>query len=353
VRALWIGLGVALLAGTTGAQDSTTKTQVVALPVLGSAPETGLQYGAAAFATRTRSTSRPSQLQLTAVRTAKRQTMLRLESEYWSAADRWRVTTLLGWEQFPLTYYGVGDRTPSSAVESYTQRGPDVRLAVARAIAPTRWVEGSVRRLEQAVTPLAPDGALASGTVLGARGGRTVEATLGVITDSRDNVFASSRGHFVQLSGSVADAAIGSEFGYRGVRLDARRFQSLGADHVIAGQVLIEGRDGDVPFDQLVRYGTSRAVRGYELGRYRDRWGTAVQAEYRSPVVWRLGVVAFAGGGFLAPRPGALFDARFLPSVGVGARYRVDLVSKATLRADLAFGRDGATGLYIGFNESF
>ena len=80
-----------------------------------------------------------------------------------------------------------------------------------------------------------------------------------------------------------------------------------------------------------------------------------MQAEYRAPLIGRLGWAAFAGGGSVGRRPGALVDgdARFLPSYGVGARWVLFDRSRSTVRVDYGRGASGASGLYVAFNEAF
>jgi outer membrane protein assembly factor BamA len=193
------------------------------------------------------------------------------------------------------------------------------------------------------------------GSVVGSRGGRVAQLQGGALWDSRDNVFAAYRGTFVQVTGSAAAAAVGSEFDFRRLVLDARHFLTVGTRRVVAVQAVVETTGGAAPFDQVSLVGGSNYFRGYARGRFRDRHLATLQAEYRAPLVGRLGWAAFAGGGCVAPRVGELVggDARFLPSYGIGARWLLFARSRSTIRVDYGRGADEQSGLYVALNEAF
>jgi hypothetical protein len=108
----------------------------------------------------------------------------------------------------------------------------------------------------------------------------------------------------------VADAALGSEFGFRRLRVDLRGYRALPQRHVLAAQLLLQGVGGAAPFDQLALIGSNSAMRGYVPG-------------------------------------------RFLPTIGAGVRFRMDPVTRATIRVDYARGTAGQGGLYVAFSEAF
>lgn len=120
--------------------------------------------------------------------------------------------------------------------------------------------------------------------------------------------------------------------------------------HLLATQLQVAGVDGTPPFDQLALIGNSDIMRGYKRGRFRDRWTAAVQGEYRTPVWHRIGGVSFAGGGLAAPSLDAFSETRLLPTYGAVMRFQIDARQRTAIRVDYWRGRDGASGLYIGFS---
>jgi outer membrane protein assembly factor BamA len=310
-------------------------------------------------------------VQLLALYTAKAQARAVLDLDRWSAANRWRLTGRLEWQRFPLPYFGVGDQAPARAEEIYTPRGLLGFATLQRRVRGPLYAFGGYRWQDLAILDLDPAGALVAGTVPGSRGSRAAQLQAGLLHDSRDNIFASTRGSFAQLTAGAAAPWLGSAFAFRRVQLDARHFVPLGAlgdraagmRRVLALQGVVEGTGGTVPLDLLPQVGNSNWTRGYVRGRFRDRYLLAAQAEYRAPWFFgigdgwlareRLGYAVFAGGGAVAPRAGDLFGARFLPSVGLGGRYLLLPRSGTTVRVDYGVGTAGQSGLYLNFNEAF
>jgi outer membrane protein assembly factor BamA len=251
-----------------------------------------------------------------------------------------------------LPYYGIGEATPIGDKEIYTPRGIDLQVTAQQRLRQSLYGVLGARVLDQRLR-FDSAGALAAGTTVGTAGGRTVELTGGALLDTRDHLFAPERGTFSQLTFTMSDRALGSQYTYQRLRLDARRYMRLAPSHVLAAHVVTIGTSGQVPFDQLPLSGGSDILRGYARGRYRDRYLAAAQLEYRSPFVRRVGAVAFAGAGTVGERLGALASSAVLPTYGVGLRVQIDPRQRTAVRADYGRGRDGASGLYIGFNQSF
>ena len=340
------------------AENETSKRRVNLLPVLGSAPETGFQYGLSLFATQQHAVAgtRPSSIISNAVRTTKGQARAFVDVDRWTVNNDWRFAGTAIWQQFPLPFFGIGENAEEAASELYTPRGTDLWGTMQRRVGGAQWVQGSVRRTEYEMLRTAPGGLLEPDTLTGSRGGRVVLATLAVISDSRDNLFAPSSGHYAEFGVTRADGAIGSQFSFTRVRAEARRYLAIprmASGNLLALQAQVVGVTEGAPFDQLAQVGSGSLMRGYLPGRFRDQWMTAAQAEYRSATWNGWGVALFGGAGAVAGTAGELFGARILPSVGGGLRLRMDPRTGATIRVDYARGTAGQTGLYVSFNEAF
>ncbi len=341
------------------APDSTPpKAKISFLPVLGSAPETGLQYGVALFATKAHAVpgTRPSSLISNAIRTAKGQTRAFVDFDRWTARNDWRFGGLAIWQQFPLPFYGIGDQTAEGDKELYTPRGTELNAFVQRRIARAQWIQLGLRRSEYAMIKTEPTGLLAPDTMPGSRGGRSIVANLSLISDARDNLFAPTRGHFAEFVASRADAALGSDFDFTRLRADLRAYRPAPfakGGHLLATQLVAQGITSNAPFDQRSPIGSASIMRGYVPGRFRDDWMLAAQTEFRSAIAGSWGYAVFAGAGAVAPTLGELAGARLLPSYGAGVRFRMDPKTGATIRVDYARGTPGQSGLYVSFNEAF
>ena len=365
LRTRIVGALAALFAAgaTVGAQgqavgqtrDSVARRRIQPLPALASAPETGLQYGATVLAVWEPAAilkTRPASLTASALRTAKQQTRLRVDAEHWSLGNRRRLAGSLQWQEFPLPYFGIGDVAPAVAEETFTPKGTEATLMIYERFAASWYATAGIRHVNQRISAES-SGVLRFGAIQGSRGGRITEWSAGVMTDTRDNLFAPRDGRWVQLSYSRSVVGVWSDFGYGTMRLDARAYRSLANENVIATQFQLTTVDGNAPFDQLALVGNSDILRGYARGRYRDRTMAALQTEYRSPIRHRLGATIFAGAGTTGSSLIALGSSRLLPTYGAGLRVQLDQRQRTGIRADYGRGREGASGLYIGFNQAF
>jgi len=94
-------------------------------------------------------------------------------------------------------------------------------------------------------------------------------------------------------------------------------------------------------------------MRGYYLGRYRDKNMITLQAEYRwVPVFWRVGLAAFAGIGDVAATLGDFDLGRFKYTYGLGLRFVIDPKQRLHLRVDFGFGKE-TSGVYFTAAEAF
>ncbi len=338
------------------AADSSGRRRIQPLPAIGSSPESGLQYGATVLTVWTPPAARrarPSLLTTTILRSVKAQTRVILEAERWSANNARRLAGNFAWQKFPLPYFGIGDTASELAEQVYTPRGIELGASVQQRIYGSWYATAGVRHIDQSITP-DTIGDLQLGVLPGSRGARVSEAIVGAISDSRDHILAPTSGNLLTLNVTRAAAGAFSDFTYTRWRVDARRYQPITGEHVLAGQVLMLGVQGTAPFDQLALVGGGDIMRGYTRGRYRDRWMLAAQTEYRTPVRYRVGAVMFAGAGVVSPTFGDLFTDRvLLPSYGAGVRFQLDARQRSAVRVDYGRGRDGASGLYVGFNQAF
>ncbi|MBY0488299.1 MAG: outer membrane protein assembly factor [Gemmatimonadaceae bacterium] len=352
-------LAIALCIPQRGSAQSTDSTQwrrrLQPFPAIASAPETGLQLGLtmlAVFEPPAARHARPASIVPTIIRSAKGQTRASVEGEYWSRENARRLWGSLAWQRFPLPYYGVGDQTPETAKETYTPEGIDAQATIQQRVHGQWYGLVSARLIDQTITADTTTGVLRTKTITGATGGRVSEVGVGLLRDSRDFVFNPHRGTLAQLTVTASRSAIGSDFSYVRRRLDVRQYVPVGAS-TLALNYLGLWIDGDaIPFDQLNLVGGGDMLRGYTRGRYRDVNLQAAQAEWRTPIRRRVGAVAFGGLGILNDHNSAT-STKALPTYGAGLRFQIDPRQRTAVRVDYGRGRDGASGLYIGFNQAF
>jgi len=334
----------------------TPRASTTILPVIGSAPETGAQFGLTAlrvYRLGPAATTRTSQQQIYAMYTAKSQARAFAQVERWTRDNAWHTKLRAEYQHFPLPYFGLGIDAPEASEEWYTSSGPLLEAQAQRRILPSTYVGGGARLTTAHVSHREAGRALESGNILGSDGG-TMSQLLGIVSrDSRDNVISAHSGNVVQLTGSWANHTWGSDYDFSRYVLELQGYRSLGgSEHVVAAQIRTQVTSGTAPFDQLVQYGSDTDLRGYTRGRYRDNHGASAQVEYRSPFHARLGVVGFAGVGTVGPTVSDLTSNTLLPSYGIGLRALMNASQRSMIRIDYGRGR-GSSGLYVALGQSF
>jgi outer membrane protein assembly factor BamA len=197
-----------------------------------------------------------------------------------------------------------------------------------------------------------PTGLLATGTISGSTGGMSAGLGFAANWDSRDNTFSAHSGSFYQVTGLFYRNAFGSDYTFTDIQIDARNFFEIGRTHVLAVQAGGEFIEGLPPFQSLAKFGGSNILRGYFDGRYRDKNGVALQAEYRIPVWWRFGIVGFAGVAQVADKINHFASNRFWFAGGLGLRFFWNPEERINLRLDYGIGTN-SSGMYVTVTEAF
>ncbi len=174
--------------------------------------------------------------------------------------------------------------------------------------------------------------------------------------DNRDYVYNPTKGGAFSIRPKFFTDWLGSDNDYTDTDFSGSYFLPLGTKGVLGFGLAGGLATGDVPFDGYQTYGTRNNLRGYPGGKYRGKYMVAIQSEYRYNIYNRWGAVAFAGTGSVwgnEENGEENFEKNWLPSIGLGARYKVSLEKRINIRLDYAIGVDGNQGLYFGIMEAF
>jgi outer membrane protein assembly factor BamA len=362
-----ISLLVLLLAGLTlqgpvaaqqarvSEKDSARAPQsgIYPLPIFFYTPETKFAGGAAVlFLYRDSVVRRASSITGNAIYTQKKQVVASCSGDLYFANGRTRFLGELTFQKYPNRFFGVGNETSESSEETYTPQTFLLRAVLYKNISSNINIGPALRYEHLSMRETASGGLLRSSAIPGSNGG--VSAGIGFVSnwDSRDNTFSARSGSFCQLTFLMYRSAFGSDYNYMDIQIDTRTFIEPFPEHVVAVQAGGEFIDGTVPFHSLVRFGGQSLLRGYYDGRYRDKNGVAVQAEYRLPVWWRFGAVGFMGAAQVADRIGRFSFDQFWVAGGVGVRFALNPEERINLRLDYGVGKN-SSGLYITITEAF
>jgi hypothetical protein len=286
------------------------------------------------------------------------------DSESWGAAviqqayldeDRWRILGGLGTAHLNYKFFGIGTNAGKGDFSiPLTQNVNGGVAEVLRRVTGDFFVGVRYQIASLRTSIDLQDLSSRPGRELPSPELQTRTASLGlhIQRDSRDNQFSPTSGSLVDLRADFSGKTWGGDIGYQAYSIAYNKYSTLREGHTLAFRGYSRFTGGDVPFFGLSLFGLGSDLRGYPTGQYRDRMMLATQLEYRLHLFWRLGMVAFAGVGEVAPDVGAMTVKNLLPSAGAGLRCMIAKENGINLRVDFAVGRK-TSAFYVGMGEAF
>lgn len=329
-------------------------SEMAAIPAVFRTPETGLGLGLAFIYTHDTSLTKPSPIVSGLMYSEKKQLLWVLGTKQ-TFADG--LFSLIGYGEitrFPQKFFGIGNRNSKNDEELYEERRNLLELGGEIKIYPnlSLGMKGLLRN--DANSKFEVDGKLASGTVRGSAGGRQQGYESFIYWETADDNFYPSQGNKVTLAYRKFAKALGSRYPFEGLKLDARDYQSITVDTIVATNLIVQGTNAGTPFYQMAQLGGNDILRGFFKGQYRDNKMAVLQSELRQSISERWRFAVFAGTGHVAHSWKDLSIEELKFSYGAGFRYQVTPKQKINLRADLGIGnpKDGPS-LYIYVMEAY
>jgi hypothetical protein len=342
-------------------KDSTRSASFFLLPVVSSAPETGLELGAStlySFYTDTSRVTRVSNVFAYGTFTTEGQQRASLSTSYWMPQNRYHYTAAVSYINFPFNFYGIGDATRKVNEQRISEKRFKVTLNGEKRLGNYVYIGYMLGgydyryRIENTGKPFE-----ANLTPQDRNGGAGFYAGPSVTFDNRNNNTYTTKG--MHLTGYLnVMHGIFSDNSYKGsfLNLEYAQFFSLHKRLVLGFNLQEQSLLGsESPFYLLPELGNDEMMRGYYNGRYRDKNMLAGQTELRYRISDRIGVVGFLGTG------GVFKDSfsfnQLKPNYGGGLRYFFDTEKGLTMRVDYGFGQKPAgenrqQGLYLSLGES-
>lgn len=348
VRSLW-----SQEAETTDSIDF--KTKIIALPILFFSPETNLGFGAASMFTfktdKSNKSLRPSQINVGGAYTLENQILSYASFDVWAKNNDIVIDGEIGYYRFFYYFWGIGEEP--RVQEQFSVNFPRLRFEGYHRIKDDFY--GGLKLTFDAfdITQRETGGRLENDLYYpGANGGKIAGAGIGLKYDTRNHNFYPTKGYNVYLSYERFDKGIGSDFNYHLLWLNAIRYFDLKKDRVIAANIYGRFTNGEVPFFHLSGVGGNSRMRGYYEGFHRDKQLVGWQVEYRSPLFWRIGFVAFAGNAIVGASITQLKIKNIKTTAGLGLRFKLDKERKINLRADYGMSKE-TNGFYFTIGEAF
>jgi hypothetical protein len=344
-------------------KDSSKRSSFVILPVLTSAPETGIEVGGAglySFYTDTvNHNTRVSNIFTYATITSKGQNRFSISTSYWEPQNEFHYTASVGYINFPFDFYGIGNNTRKADADHIGEKRFKINLTGETLLGNDLYAGFVAGAFKYAYSDNNTPGIFATDPQVQDRsGGTSLFVGPSFIYDSRNNNTYTTKGMIITSYLNIMQGVLNNN-NYQGgfFNIEYSEFFALNKKFVLGLDVQEQSLvGGQSPFYLLPELGSDEMMRGYYTGRYRDRNFIAGQTELRYRMSDRIGIVGFLGTGEVFHTTFSLPQLK--PDYGGGLRYFFDVEKGLSVRLDYGVGQKPAgesreSGFYIGLGEAF
>lgn len=336
--------------------DTVPKGENIILPLIFYLPETSVGISATGVYTfrfqGEKADSRPSQIIYSAVYTLKNQVLLLAPFELWRKNESQRIEGEIGFFKYFYNYYGVGPDSNTEDLENFDVVFPRVEFSFAEKLIGDIFLGGGIKYDYFNITEIDSTGLLSTNEPTGHTGGNKLNLVGLAFRDTRDNIYAPSKGLYTEAKFIWSSDNLISDYNYSKWEIDLRHYASIKPDYVLASQLWFSTASDGTPFFDLPYISSPNYARGFNDRRFLNYDLLNLQTELRYPIYKRFKGAAFLSSSFIPEQNENLFDRSPFWGYGVGLRYEVDPVDKVRFRLDLALG-GGDFNIYFTLNEAF
>ena len=327
-------------------------------PTLAYSPETRWEIGFSSlyiYSAKRDLLNRLSEVKAFTFYTLENQYGIWLDHMLYTDKNKWFFLGRARYQSFPLLYFGIGPDSQSERISLIDGNYSLFRERFLRAVIPSLYVglELDYQRLSSVkykdVTPNHQQPSV------GANGSTNLGLGLGILYDNIHNALNPRKGIYSEWVVLNYNRDFGSDFNFTSYITDNRFYVPVKKNTVLAAQLYGQFTLGNAPFNTLSLMGGESLMRGYYLGRYRDKNLIAGQLEYRIlPFKFsrRWGASAFMAAGQVYDENETFQFKNLLPTGGLGLRFLVFPEKDIYTRIDVAFTEEGR-GIYFFIGEAF
>ncbi len=265
-------------------------------------------------------------------------------------ANNWLIESKWLLQYLPDKYYGIGNQDKGNVSADFDMRKYEFRGSFTKGIKNIFFVGVNYDVGYFELTNVEQDNGL-DNSVPGYEGGALYGFGPTLYYDSRDNTTYPGSGKYIELK---YDRYFGP-YQFGSLALDMRSYYTVGENNKVLGlQAYFNTAEGDIPFYRMPALGGKRAFRG--IGRpyaYMDNNVAYIQAEYRSPLWWRIGYVLNTGVGNVFHTWGNDIVKDVHLMAGGGLRFQMLPKENLNFRVDVGFTNRGDKGIYFTLVEAF
>ena len=332
--------------------------KLINYPTVAYAPETSWELGVSSlyvYSANRDLSNRLSEIKAFTFYTLENQYGFWLDHALYTDENKWFFYGRARYQSFPLFYYGIGRETPSEHIALIDGEYTLFRERLLRETLPSLYFgleldyQGLIRvnYIDTETDFELPE--------VGAMGSNNLGIGLGLLYNNIHNAMNPREGLYSEWAFMNYNTAAGSDYNMTTYVIDNRLYRPVKENTVFAAQLYGQFTSGNAPFNMLALMGGESLMRGYYLGRYRDKNLVAGQVEYRIlPFEFseRWGASVFlAAGQVYGDEYGFNWD-QFLPTGGAGIRYLIFPEKDIYTRIDVSFTEEGR-GVYFFIGEAF
>ena len=332
--------------------------KLINYPTLAYSPETNWEFGVSSlyvYSAKRNLKNRLSEIKAFTFFTLENQYGLWLDHAVYTNKNKWFLYGRARYQSFPLLYFGIGPDSPSEYLSRIDGQYILLRERLLRETFPSLYIGleldyqrlNNVKYVDQSLSSSPPS--------IGSYGSSNLGLGLGVLYDNIHNALNPRKGIYSEWAFLKYSQTLGSDFNMTSYIIDNRIYKPIKKNTVLAFQLYGQFTLGNPPFNMLSLMGGESLMRGYYLGRYRDKHLIAGQVEYRIlPFDFskRWGASVFVAAGEVFSEDNIFQINRLLPTGGFGVRYLVFPEKDIYTRIDISFTGEGR-GVYFFIGEAF
>ncbi len=337
-------------------KDSTDKSkpQFLIYPTVAYAPESKWEFGVSSVFVgyaKGDTNNRLSEINTFGFVTTESQYGAYIEHALHSDKNKWFYLGKLKTQSFPLSYYGIGfnsSKEKLAIVESFSFNWKE---RILRKI----WkdffigIELDYQSLSR-VNFKSYTNTLSLLQPTGYKGSHNLGFGIGLLYDNRHNVLNVRSGIFAEAALLNYQKAYGSITNFSSFFTDFRYYYPIRKRNVLAIQSVGQFTFGNAPFNQYALLGGEMMMRGFYLGRFRDRNYISLQTEYRMlPLSFakKFGLAVFASTGMIYDQVSNISSKHVKYATGAGIHYLLFPKKDVWTRIDFALNSEGGSGIYF------
>ncbi|MEM9983401.1 MAG: BamA/TamA family outer membrane protein, partial [Bacteroidota bacterium] len=277
-------------------------TKVVLAPTISYRPVTSLSLGIGSkflFKPKgAREETRTSNIPISVAYTLKNQFIFGSSYEVFFLREKWLLKGNLGFSRFPITYFGVGRASREADKVELSFNQLLIEPLLLRRVVDNFFIGGGFRYYNTYNAGLGEGEENNDGRYSGlidSLNASSVGLELAITLDSRNNVLNPTEGDFLEFTQGFYDKVLGGTNRFMLSKANYRKYIRTNPEklNVIAFELFTRLSWGEPSLLELSALGGDRLLRGFQEGRFRDRFAYFSQTEYRWQTFKKIGFVFF------------------------------------------------------------